>query len=423
MFDFFYSNNGVRVLLVPIPSVQSVAMGVYVKAGTRNENLKNNGVAHFLEHMVFKGSAKYPTPESLMVLEATGGYKNAGTAQEYTMFEAKLPADKFSLGLDILSDIVISPNLKEDEIQKEKQTILEEIKRRHDQSEELVMEEFFHLRFQDEGLKLTTLGTPESIMSLSKDQFDVFHQSNYISANMLICITGKFDTQTVKAEISQVFGGLPKSPVNVWPKAQKITGPLVEIIEKPEEKQVQLALGGEAFAMTDPRRFSLAVLFRILDFGLSGRLFKAIRIDRNLAYSINAGTDLDSDHGSWLITAGVSKNNLSEIIQVILKELKLLKEIGISQQELADAKEKVRVPLLFSLENPLAQMEFYAAQGLFRPQEILTHEQAIAKVQAVTAQDIQNLAKELFVAEKLNLVLVGPAKEAEKDSLLKLLKV
>lgn len=423
MFEFYYLDNGVRVLLVPIANVASVAMGVYVRAGTRDENKSNNGVAHFLEHMVFKGSKNYPTPESLMVLESTGGYKNAGTAQEYTMFEAKLPSDKFSLGLDILADIVISPNLKQTDIEKEKQTILEEIKRRHDQSEELVMEEFFHLRFQDEGLKLTTLGTPESILSLSKDQFDIFHQSNYLSAKMLICITGKFNHKSTNKQINKLFNHLPHGDPEKWLPPQIATGPLVKIIEKPEEKQVQLTLGGEAFAMTDSRRFALAILFRILDFGLSGRLFKAIRIDRNLAYSINAGTDLDSDHGSWLVTAGVSKNNLGEIIQVILKELKSLKELGVSKQELADAKEKVRVPLLFSLESPLSQMEFYAAQGLFRPQEILTHEQAIAKVQAVTAQDIQNLARELFVTDNLNLVMVGPVKEAEESQLLPLLEV
>lgn len=389
-------------MLVPISGVQSVALGVYVRAGTRDETEKNNGIAHFLEHMVFKGSKNYSTPESMMVLEATGGYKNAGTAQEYTMYEAKLPADKFDLGLDILSDIVLNPLLKDIDIQKEKNTILEEIKRRHDQSEELVVEEFFHLR------GLTTLGTPESVKVLSKGQFDSYHQSNYTSANIVICVTGKFDPASVKHKISQAFLKLPKNPINTWSPPIKLTGPLIKIIEKPDEKQVQLVLGGEAFGMTDPRRFALAVLFRILDFGLSGRLFKAIRIDRNLAYSINAGTDLDSDHGSWLVTAGVSPENLKELILIVLKELKKLKDSPLKESELADAKEKVRVPLLFSLESPLSQMEFYAQQALFRPQEILTHEQAIEKVKAVTTAEVQSVARDLFVTSNLNLVLVGP---------------
>lgn len=186
-------------MLVPINGVQSVALGVYVRAGTRDETLKNNGIAHFLEHMVFKGSKNYPTPESMMVLEATGGYKNAGTAQEYTMFEAKLPADKFDLGLDILSDIVLNPLLKSNDIEKEKNTILEEIKRRYDQSEELVVEEFFHLR------GLTTLGTPESIKALSKGQFDIYHQLNYTSANIVICVSGKFNIDLVKSKIKNLW--------------------------------------------------------------------------------------------------------------------------------------------------------------------------------------------------------------------------
>ncbi len=398
-------------MLVPIDGVQSVALGVYVRAGTRDETPENNGIAHFLEHMVFKGSKNYPTPESLMVLEATGGYKNAGTAQEYTMYEAKLPADKFDLGLDILSDIVLNPLLKSTDIEKEKNTILEEIKRRQDQSEELVMEEFFHLRF------LTTLGTPESIKFLSKDQFDIYHQSYYRSANILICVTGKFDTHLIKSKISQVFHKLPKLPTNTWIPPRKITGPLIKIIERPDEKQVQVVLGGEAFGMTNPRRFALAVLFRILDFGLSGRLFKATRIDRNLVYSISAGTDLDSDHGSWLVTAGVSPENLSELIQIILKELKELTTTPLKESELADAKEKVRVPLLFSMESPLSQMEFYAQQALFRPQEILTHEQAIEKIKSVTTTDVQSVARDLFVTSNLNLVLVGPVKESDVDKI------
>ena len=404
-------------MLVPITGVQSVALGVYVRAGTRDETLENNGIAHFLEHMVFKGSKNYPTPESLNILEATGGYKNAGTSQEYTMYEAKLPSDKLSLGLSVLSDIILNPLLDSEALEKEKNTILEEIKRRQDQSEELVVEEFFHLR------GLTTLGTPESIKSLSKGQFDIYHQSFYTSANILVCVSGKFDTDLVKSKISQVFSKLPKLLTGTWPPPKKIIGPLVKIIEKPQEKQIQLVLGGEAFGMTDPRRFALAVLFRILDFGLSGRLFKAIRIDRNLAYSINAGTDLESDHGSWLVTAGVSPKNLKILIQVILKELKKLKELKVTEQELRDAIEKVRVPLLFSLESSLSQMEFFAQQTLFRPNEILTHAQAIEKIKAVTAEDVQSVARDLFVTSNLNLVLVGPVKEAEKKMLLQILNI
>jgi predicted Zn-dependent peptidase len=182
-----------------------------------------------------------------------------------------------------------------------------------------------------------------------------------------------------------------------------------------------MTLGGEAFAMTDPRRFALSVLFRVLDFGLSGRLFKATRIDRNLVYNIHAGADLDSDHGSWLVMAGVSPANLKILIQVILKELKKLKEETLSEQELADAKEKVRVPTLFSMESPLSQMEFYAQQALFRPNEILTHEQAIEKIRSVTSADVQNVARDLFTTNNLYLSLVGPVKNGDlHDTILKI---
>ena len=404
-------------MLVPIDGVQSVALGVYVRAGTRDETEENNGVAHFLEHMVFKGTKNYSTPESLMVLEATGGYKNAGTSQEYTMYEAKLPSDKLDLGLSVLSDIVLYPLLDSEALENEKKTILEEIKRRSDQSEELVIESFYHDRYQDLGLKLKTLGSVDSIKSLSKGQFDTYHQSHYISANILVCITGKFDN----LNLDKYFGHLPKSVAPIWPKPEIMPGPQVFITQRPQDEQIQMVLGGEAFGMLDPRRFALTVLFRILDFGLSGRLFKATRIDRNLVYNVHAGADLDCDHGSWLTVAGVSPTNLRELIDVILKELKLLKELRVSDKELSDAKEKVRVPLLFSLESPLSQMEWYAQQGLFRESEILTHDQAIQKIMAVTAQDIQNVARDLFTTENLYLSLVGPVKEGDlHDTILKI---
>ena len=190
---------------------------------------------------------------------------------------------------------------------------------------------------------------------------------------------------------------------------------MINVVERPSDQQVQMTLGGEAFAMDDTRRFALNVLFRILDFGLSGRLFKATRIDRNLVYNIHAGVDLNVDHGSWLVTAGVSKQNLSELIAIILKELR------ITEVELTDAKEKVRVPLLFSLESPMSQMEFYAQQGLFRPQEILTHAQVVEKIMAVTAKDVQEVAQALFQTQNLYLSLVGPVKEGEvRDTILEI---
>lgn len=407
-------------MLVPMQDVQSVSIGLYMRTGTRDETPEINGIAHFLEHMVFKGSKNYPKTEDLMVLEATGGYKNAGTAQEYTVFEAKLPSDKLDLGLSVLSDIVLNPLLKSEEVEGEKKTILEEISRRNDQSEELVMENFYTMRYKN---ALTTLGTEESVKSLHRDQFLTFWQKNYNSANLLVCISGKFDSESTNKQISKLFNHLPFADLLIWDKPEILPGPMIEVIERPSDQQVQMTLGGEAFAMDDPRRFALSTLIRILDFGLSGRLFKATRIDRNLVYNIHAGSDLDVDHGSWLVTAGVSKNNLSELIQIILRELKLLRDTPLKESELADAKEKVRVPLLFSMESPMSQMEFYAQQGLFRPGEILTHEEAVKKVMAVTVADVQNVANALFQTSNLYLSLVGPVKASEKDTLLQFLKL
>lgn len=405
-------------MLVPMQDVQSVSIGLYMRTGTRDETPEINGIAHFLEHMVFKGSKNYPTPEDLMVLEATGGYKNAGTAQEYTVFEAKLPSDKLDLGLSVLSDIILNPLLKSEEVEGEKKTILEEISRRNDQSEELVMENFYTMRYKN---ALTTLGTEESVKSLHRDQFVSFWQKNYNSANLLVCISGKFDSESTNKQISKLFNHLPFADLLIWDKPEILPGPMIEVIERPSDQQVQITLGGEAFAMADPRRFALSTLIRILDFGLSGRLFKATRIDRNLVYNIHAGSDLDVDHGSWLVTAGVSKSNLNELIAIILNELKKLKDEPLKDSELADAKEKVRVPLLFSMESPMSQMEFYAQQGLFRPQEILTHAEAVKKVMAVTAADVQEVARTLFQTSNLYLSLVGPVKKGEvRDTILKI---
>ncbi len=374
-----------------MPGVESVAMGIFVKCGSRDETSENNGISHFLEHAVFrnKGTDK---------IESIGGIKNGGTYSEATMFEAKLPADQWQMGLKTISDMVINPHLLAEDIKKEQGIVTEEINRREDLPDEKVWELF---------LGQNTLGTVKVIKSLDTEKLRKYHEQGYISENIVVAMAGKLDIDSAKIEIKKIWGNLPKIASKARPKPVEVKTPKISFKKHASAEQIQFILGGKGYTVSDPKRFALAVLSKVLKFGLSGRLYKAVREQNGLAYVIDFGYDCEADYGYWGVDAGVSPKNLKKLIQIILKELKLLTETPISEEELISAKEKCRVPLLFSMENPMRQMDFYGRQALDRPEEILTYSDAVNRIMSVTAKDVLAVAQELFDPKNFNLALVG----------------
>ena len=393
-------DNGVRVVLIPTLGVESVAMGVYVRAGSRDETFENNGISHFLEHSVFRN-------KDTDKIEAIGGIKNGGTYSESTMFEAKLPGDKWEMGLKTISEMVIHPHLLPEDIKKEQGIVLEEINRREDAPDEKVGELFCKMRFPSQGVGLTTLGKPEVIKALDTQKLKDYHQRSYVSQNIVVAMAGKIYIEPLKTKIEEIWGSIPKKGAKKRDVPHEDKTPKVAFEEHVGAEQIQFILGGRGYTTNDRKRFVLAVLSRILKFGLSGRLYQAVREKRGLAYVIDFGYDCEADYGYWGVDGGVKPDNLKELIAVIKTELSVLTSDLVTDQELASAKERCRVPLLFSMENPMRQMDFYARQALDRPDNILTYSDVINHIMNVTAKDVLEVAQELFDPNNFNLAMVG----------------
>lgn len=423
-FEFYRLGNGVRVVLVPMNGVKSVAVGVYVGTGSRYEEIKNNGISHFLEHMVFKGTKKFPTPRDTSYLEGLGAIQNAWTDVDATAYWCKLPSDKWKEGLEMVKELALYPTIPVRDLEIERGVILEEIQRRNDRPDELVAEALQELMFSGSTLGWPILGKPEIIKSLSRAAFLRYHQSQYKSANIVVAVAGNIaQGAKLKAQIKDWFGGLPEGQIQGFEKVESKNGPRIKIDNKKLANQAHLELGLPGVSVADPKRFALSLLTSYLGQGLSSRLFMELREKRGLCYAVQASESRWKDTGGWDVYAGVNIDKLEGALEGILGELKRTKEIKLTKDELAQTKEKVRGPIIYSMENPVRQMEWYAKQALDRPDEMMDYDTVISRLMRVTVEEVQSIAREIFRTEKLNLAVVGPISPSREDKLLGILKV
>lgn len=424
MFDFYRLPNGVRVMLVPMVGVESVAVGVYMGVGARYETENINGISHFLEHMVFKGTAKFPTHEDTSYLEGLGAIQNAWTDVDATAYWCKIPANRWKEGLEVVKELALYPTFPEADLAIERGTVLEEINRSADKPEIVVGELLYKLMFAGNTLERTVLGRPEVIKTVTRQDFVDYHAKHYQSGNAVVILAGKIDGEETKKVIQEWFGDMPKTSstdFDIYRDNQ--TQSQVAIFNKDLSNQAHIELAVRGVTLDDPRRFALAILTSYLGEGLSSRLFVELREKRGLCYAVRAAEQKMKDTGVWSVYAGVALSKLEEAIKAILSEMTRLKDVKLTEKELLASKEKLRGPLLFAAENPINQMEYYARQVLERPEEILTHQQVIDKLMAVTADEIQSVAQSIFLTQKLNLAVVGPLEQSRRDELLKLLQV
>lgn len=426
-FDFYRLDNGVRVVLVPMEGVESVAVGVYAKTGSRYETNHNNGISHFLEHMVFKGTKKFPSHQQTSYLEGLGAIQNAWTDVGATAYWGKLPADRWKEGLEMVKELALYPLFPAKDLEIERGVILEEINRREDQPEEVAAELLQKTMFAPHPLGLTVLGEPEVIKRVRREDFGAYHRQQYVAGRLVVAVAGKIlnvQRSILKAKIEEWFGRLPSQRGQDLDRYQEgQTHPQAAFRHKRQVHQAHMMVGFRGLGVADPRRFASALLTSYLGQGLSSRLFLQLREIRGLCYAVRADEDKMEDTGVWSVYIGTGLATLEEAITATTAELGRVKEGGITEEDLAKTKEKVRGPLLFSLENPLSQMEWYARQALDRPQEILTHQQVIDRLMQIDCKDVQKIAQDLFVKDKLNLAIVGPVPEKVQAKLLTLARV
>lgn len=406
--------NGLRVITLPVKETKTVAVLILVGTGSKYESKEINGLSHFLEHIFFKGTKKRPNTLAISeTLDKVGGKYNAFTSQEYTGYWAKVAASHFNLALDWTSDILLNAKIPEQEIQREKGVILEEINMHLDNPMSLVADLWMDVLYGDQPAGWRVLGTKQVIQGLQRDHFLKYLKDHYSSQNTIIVIAGQVSHGSALAGVKKYF-----KTINTGNVKDKVavkegqTKPRALVYYRATD-QSHLCLGVRGYDIFHPDRYTLDLLGVILGGNMSSRLFISIRERQGLAYYISTGVSMDTDTGFLFTRAGVDNKRIEQAIKSILKEYSKIARQKVSSSELRKAKDSVKGRALIDMESSDAQASFVGMQELLTG-KILTLEQEFAKIEKVTINDIQRVAKDIFRLNKLNLALVGPFKDKSK---------
>lgn len=394
-----------------MPHLDSVTTLVAVGAGSRYEDKRINGISHFLEHMFFKGSRKYPSAQEIAnIVDGIGAINNAGTEREWTDYWIKSSAKHVDLATDVVSSMLSEPLFAEEEIEKEKGVIAEELRMYRDMPSRYVDDLYMALQFGDQPLGWDIGGKEEITNSFNREDFKNYMDSLYGPENMVLAYAGKLP-ENIKEIAEKHFGNLPnrKSHKPVPYKKTKQKGAQVDIFYK-DTDQANLMLGVEGFDRKDEKRYAARMLAIILGAGMSSRLFIEVRERRGLAYSVSADHSGYVDAGCFTTYAGLKLEKIEEGLQVIRTELEKTVTTKVTDDELKKAKEMVRGHLALRSESTNFLAEHFAIKYIL-DNELETFEEYLKKMDAVTREDIQDVAKELFQKDRFNLQIIAPLKD------------
>jgi len=406
--------NGLRVVTTPVPTAQSVSVNVFVGVGSRAEDRRRNGLSHYLEHMLFKGSEKRPSTMAIAeAIEGAGGILNAYTAKEFTCYLNQVPYDRFELALDVLADMVVCPLLDAAEIERERTVVQQEIKRAYDQPGAWASELLSRASYGDQPVGWSIAGTEETVGALRREDFVDHVQTWHVPNNMVLSVAGNTDHERVMDGAARHLGALGRRPVPDFEPARPEVPQERVLVEKREIAQSNLALALRALSRTDPDRYSLMILNTVLGRGMSSRLFKEVRERRGLAYAVGSGVSRHRDTGLLSISAGVSPEKLRDASQVILEEVFKLSEEPVPAEELARARDYAVGTFRLSLETPMALAQ-RVGENLLTTGEIEPVEEVVAKLEAVTDDDVTAVARRLFHRDGVSAAVVGPGASEEE---------
>jgi len=412
--------NGLRLVTVPMKNTKAVTVLVLVGTGSKYETKEISGISHFLEHMFFKGTKK--RPDSLAIsesIERVGGKLNAFTDKELTGYWVKTTGKHLDLALDWVSDVFLNSKIEQREINKEKGVILEEINMYLDNPRAHAVRLWEELLYGNQPAGWSVLGNKKAVNNINRNNFIKYIEDHYTSNNTVIVVAGDIN-ENLKLKIQKYFKGInidrPENKKRVIEKQLKPGA----LIHYKKTDQTHMFLGVRAYDFFHKDKYVLGVMGVILGQGLSSRLFTEIREKHGLAYYIKSGAEDYSDSGFFFTRAGIDNKKIDKAINIILKNYKLLKEKKVSGTELKKAKEYIKGGAVLEMESSDEQAEFYGLQELFE-NRILTLDEVFAKIDSVTVNDIQRVAKDIFKPEKLNLALIGPFKDKKRFE--KLLKI
>lgn len=398
--------NGLVVLTETMTHVRSVSVGVWVRNGSRREVREENGLAHFMEHMVFKGTERRSAEAIAREMDSVGGMLDAFTSKEQICFNAKVLDDHLPIAFDVIADLVLRPKFDSEDVKKERQVVLEEIKMDLDNPEYLLHEIFTRGFWPEHPLGRPILGTPETVKRFNREALRKRFQRWFAPDHLVLSAAGNVSHEAVMELVEREFGALQASGESHEDSAPGTQAP-IHVESKRDLEQVHVCIGVPSVPLADERRFAVAVMNNLLGGGMSSRLFQNIREKQGLAYAVFSELTPYSDAGMMTVYAGTAKETVDQVIDMIVKEFGDLKEALVSEEELRRAKNHLKGSLMLSLESTSSRMSNLARQELYF-RRFYSLDEILAGIETVTREEIQSIAREFFRPEQIAVTVLGP---------------
>jgi predicted Zn-dependent peptidase len=399
-------DSGLRLITERMPHVRSVSIGVWLTRGSRHESEPQSGIAHVVEHMLFKGTATRTAEDIAQEIDSIGGQLDAFTAKEYASYYIKVLDEHVSTAVDLLSDIVMNPRFEQDDLEREKKVILEEIKMVEDTPDDLVHELFTQHFWEGHALGRPILGSRETVESFTPATLREYFQTAYVAPNLIVAAAGNLEHAQVRELISRAFAKLPATREAYGDSTPRVV-PQV-IIRSKELEQSHVCLGTNSYPQNHDDRYVSYIMNTVLGGSMSSRLFQNVREKRGLAYAVFSGLSAYRDAGNITIYAGCANEAVPEVVELCVGELRGLKEAPVPAAELRRAKDHLKGSLMLSLENTASRMSHLARQEIYFERHFGLDE-TLAGVEQVTSEDVMRVAKDLFMNGSLAATVVGPS--------------
>jgi predicted Zn-dependent peptidase len=398
-------DNGLRLVTETMPHVRSVTIGVWLTRGSRHESNDRAGIAHFVEHMLFKGTDTRSAEDIAQAIDSIGGQLDAFTAKEYAAYYIKVLDEHLPLAVDLLSDIVLHPAFPAEEIEREKKVILEEFKMVEDTPDDLVHEVFTEHFWAGHPLGRPILGTRESVQALTQPAIRSYFSGAYAADHIVISAAGNIQHERVRDFVQQAFKSLPRSGVTV---GEHPPSPIPNVIVRTKEiEQSHLCIGTNGYRQDHDDRYVSYILNTVLGGSMSSRLFQNIREKRGLAYAVFSSLSAYRDAGALTIYAGCGADQVDQVIDLVVEELRAMKASPVPEGELRRAKDHLKGSLMLSLENTASRMSHLARQEIYFDR-YFSLDETLEGIEHVTSEDIQRVSADLFADGSLGVTVLGP---------------
>ncbi|HOM02895.1 MAG TPA: pitrilysin family protein [Acetivibrio sp.] len=409
MYKRIKLENGVRIVCENIPYLRSVSIGIWVGTGSRNESLSNNGISHFIEHMLFKGTDNRSAREIADSIDSIGGQLNAFTGKECTCYYTKTLDSHADIALDVLSDMFFNSRFDEKDIDIEKKVIMEEIGMYEDSPEELVHDILSETVWEDNSLGFPILGTRETLFGINKDKIKAYMKDRYFPQNTVIAVAGNFKEDKIIDTIKQKFGGWNDSGKN----GKDIKNAEFKVnskIKVKDTEQIHICLGFEGIPHGSDELYPLLAVNNVLGGGMSSRMFQKIREEKGLVYSIYSYPSSYRNAGLFTIYAGMNAEHLERVVDLIVKEIKILLKEGLSKDELEKSKEQLKGNYILGLESTSSRMNSIGKSEVLMD-NIYTPDEILKKIDAVNLESVEQIIKRIFRLDRMSFSIVGNIKK------------